>query len=315
MCASSLLLAALLGQAVSDVAVPERLRAVTCPPELSGLAWAAPLDGYLAVSDDTGLKANKTYHAPFVLLLSRAGALDAQPVPLKGVASLDDAESITRGPGDTFFLTTSHSHDREGRVRPARRQLLWLSLDGRALAVKAALDLTAVADAQGRSLARLAAGRDGDLDVEALAFRDGDLLVGLKSPLDDAGAATIVRLAGVEQSFAAGRVAPESVSAWARLHLDVEGPDGAKAPEGVTDLLFLPDGTLVLTANAPKSGRPDGGGAVWAVKAPPSGAPELVRRFKGLKPEGVALAPDGRSLVVVFDRGQEVPQWARLALP
>lgn len=37
---------------------------------------------------------------------------------------------------------------------------------------------------------------------------------------------------------------------------------------------------------------------------------KLVRRFPGLKPEGVTLAPDGRGLTVVFDRNSRDPLWA-----
>jgi hypothetical protein len=35
----------------------------------------------------------------------------------------------------------------------------------------------------------------------------------------------------------------------------------------------------------------------------------LVRRFPGLKPEGVTVAPDGKTLTLVFDRDRRDPLW------
>jgi len=43
----------------------------------------------------------------------------------------------------------------------------------------------------------------------------------------------------------------------------------------------------------------DGGGALYRVA--PDGKPVLVRRFAGLKPEGITVAEDGKALIVVFD--------------
>ena len=80
-------------------------------------------------------------------------------------------------------------------------------------------------------------------------------------------------------------------------------------------MTFLPDGSLVATANAPKGGRHDGGGAVWWARSPVGAtAPVLLERFADLKPEGVTRAPQG-GLAIVFDRHGEQPQWMELAPP
>jgi len=90
---------------------------------------------------------------------------------------------------------------------------------------------------------------------------------------------------------------------------------GARVCQGLADLAFLPDGNLVAAANAPKSGPGDGGGALWLLRAVPGGfTPELLQRFDGLKPEGVTLAPGGRSLMVVFDSVED-PRWMELPIP
>jgi hypothetical protein len=83
--------------------------------------------------------------------------------------------------------------------------------------------------------------------------------------------------------------------------------------EGVADLAALPDGTLLIAANSPKNMPADGGGALWKLKEPHAPA-ELLKRFDGLKPEGVALTPTGKDVVVVFDTDGKKPLWIRLSL-
>lgn len=292
-----------------DLTVPAALTEKTCAPELSGIAWAPALQRYLVLSDDTGKLDTPSWHAPWVFTLDAQGAFDPSYRVLEGLEALDDAESITPGPDGTFFLTTSHAMTKKGKAKPARRQLLWLALTKDKLSVRGRFDLSTL------ELERVAAGRDDELDIEAIAFRDGALFVGLKAPLDAEGRASIVRIEDIAAAFDAKRAAKLVVTRWAAPLLRVTDPEGKLVPEGVTDLLFLPDGRLVLAANAPKSGKPDGGGALWLLEKPDA-APVLLYRFgDGLKPEGLTLTPDGQRLVVVFDRGQDAAQWLRLPLP
>jgi hypothetical protein len=91
---------------------------------------------------------------------------------------------------------------------------------------------------------------------------------------------------------------------------------GSRICQGISDLTFLADGSLVMTANAPKGGPKDHGGAVWLARAPVGKvAPVLLHRFPDLKPEGITLSARGHSLVVVFDRDREPPKWTEIALP
>ncbi len=300
------LLAAAPTPAPVDVAVPKELAAKSCTPELSGITWVPSISRYLAVSDDTGILDTASWHAPWLFTLDAEGHYDAAPRVIEGLESLDDGESITPGPPGTFFLTTSHTKNKKGNSKPARRQLLWLTLEGERLRVSGRFDLSTLA------LDQLITGRDDELDIEAIAFRDGALFVGHKAPLDATGRAAIVRIGDIAAVF---KGAPAKPAVWSRPMLEVPDAEGTLVPEGVTDLLFLPGGRMVLAANAPKSGKPDGGGAVWRLDGPDA-KPVLLHRFPGLKPEGLTLSPDGKQLVVVFDRGDQLPsQWVHLPLP
>lgn len=308
------LLALAAAPALRPVLVPPALLAVTSPPEPSGLVWSPGLGRYLVVSDDTGLDRRGARHAPLLLAMDAEGRLDEAPVPITGIDALDDAEAICAGPGDTLFVATSHSPNHAGRTPRARRQLLHARVEGRSLAVIGRLDLTAAGGpASLLGVAGLPA--DGPLDVEALAYRDGALLVGLKSPLSAGGGAIVVRLAGAAEAAGRGSIPAGALTPWAELPLCVEGRHG-RACQGLADLLFLDDGSLVAAANAPKGGPGDGGGAVWWIPAPAgSAAPRLLQRFEGHKPEGLARAPGRPELVVVLDGDRRGPLWTTIPLP
>ncbi len=313
MFASEALLVALLGApAPAQIAVPAALGAQNATIEPSGIVWAAPLERYLVISDDTGAAGDG--HRPWVLAMSRKGAFDDAMVPILGVEALNDPEAICKGPGGTFFLTTSHSPNKKGHTKPARRMLLHLELRGRALSVIGKVDLTTARSTSGASLLGIA-GLDpkAHLDIEALAFSDGALLVGLKSPLSARGGAVIVRLADPAGALAKGAIPRGAVTRALELPLEVER-DGRAVHQGISDLLVLPDGSLVVLANSPKGAEHDGGGAMYWLKAG-ARTPVLLQRFRGLKPEGVALSEDGKGLVLVFDNDSRPPLWMSWALP
>jgi hypothetical protein len=73
----------------------------------------------------------------------------------------------------------------------------------------------------------------------------------------------------------------------------------------------MQDGSLLVLANAPKGGTPDGGGALWKLVAGSGSgsSPVLLERFVGLKPEGISISADGASAIIVFDRDGQQPMW------
>jgi hypothetical protein len=300
--------------AIHDVTVPSGLRAVTSNPEFSGIVWSPTLKRYLIVTDDTGLSDRGTKHTPLIVALSENGTLDSEPVPIVGIKKMDDAESICAGPDGTFFLATSHSPNDDGETHKSRRLLLHLKVANRSLKVLGQLDLTELDG--GQSLLEVAGlPKDGRLDVEALAYRDRSLYIGLKSPLAKNGAAVILRLSDPVKAARDRRVGVGSLVAFVQVPLCVPVGDRSVC-QGLSEMTFLADGSLVATANAPKGGPKDHGGSLWHLPAPIMDTkPILLYRFAGLAPEGVTLAPNGRELTLVFDTHQQVPKWAHVPLP
>lgn len=302
------------GPVIREIAVPSELAAVTSNPELSGVVWSPSLHRYLVASDDSGLRDSGTNHEPVLLGLSESGALDKTPIRIRGVDKINDPESLCAGPNGTYFLATSHSPNRENRTPSVRRQLLHLEESKGGLRVLAGIDLTRVKGA-GSLLALAGLPADGRLDIEAIAYHEGALFVGFKSPLTAAGEAVIVRVPDILTVLRAGRLDAKTAGRFlaAPLCVDVKGE---RICQGISDMTFVADGSLVLTANAPKGGAKDHGGSLWLLP-PPVGkkAPVLLDRFPELKPEGVTLAASGRSLVVVFDCDTKAPKWTELPLP
>jgi hypothetical protein len=121
-----------------------------------------------------------------------------------------------------------------------------------------------------------------------------------------------LRLPDVVSVLKAGALPAGALSLWSRAKFCVPH-EGKTVCQGIADLAFAPDGSLLVAANAPKGMAADGGGSLWKVSAP-NASPTLLKRFDGLKPEGVALAPDHISAVVVFDTDGRKPLWIRWTL-
>jgi hypothetical protein len=299
------------GPAPTPLHVPEALRRRVSRVEASGLAWAPVLDRYLVAIDDTIDGDDRDRRAPFLVTLDRQGRFDEAPLEIAGLDHLDDAESICAAGPDRFFLLTSHSPNRKGRVRASRRQLVDLRLERGKLRAAARVDLAAGDGGLPALLARAGVPTPHGIDAEAIAFHGGALHVGLKAPLDGRGAALLVRLGDPARVFSAGAL-PTALATIARRVRLPGGPMGTVG-EGLSDVVFRDDGGLFATANAPKDGVADGGGALWSLPADAHAAPTLLARFPGLKPEGLARTPDGPALVVLFDRGDAEPWWTTWA--
>jgi hypothetical protein len=299
------------------IVVPAELSKRSVNPEASGIVWCPQLSRYLVVSDDIGRKADGTAHAPWLLAMTVDGRFDPEPVPIAGLERLNDPESLTAGPDGTIFLATSHAPRKSGReAGDDRSVLLHLAVSGRGLRVLGKLGLTGP---NGETAALLTlAGVDpaGRLDVEAIAYRAGALYVGLKSPLNASGAAVILRLDNPVAAARAGALPPGALSRWTDVKLAVDDK-GTRVSQGISDMTFLADGSLVLLSNTPKGAAGGGGGAMWWFKYPSDQGkvPALLKHFDNLHPEGVTLAADGASLVVVFDENQEKSLWLQWPLP
>lgn len=274
--------------------------------EPSGLLARPSEARYLVVSDDTGRDAGEG--EPWIFAMSANGEIAAEPLRLNGVREVDDLEAITAGDQGEIYLLASQSHSRKGRRKPARTALLRVLSEASGLRVDGEVHIAEWLDGDAPSAAALGLpGGTGALDIEGLAFRDGALYAGLKAPLDADGNALVWKIALPGALFESGP-SKAGLSLWGRARVDVELA-GQTVPGGISDLLFLPDGTLVI-ASTPSTA--DGAaGALWRVDHPQEGAlaPRLIQRFPASKPEGLAPSLGGGKLMIVFDAGSATPSF------
>lgn len=276
--------------------------------EPSGAVWLAERGRLLVVSDDTGHE-GADEHRPWVFTATAGGTFDPAPLPIDGVDRISDLEAVTRAPDGTLYLAASQSLSKRGR-RPDKRQwLLRARLDGERLVATGKIRLYAalVAGLSAEALAELGVGPA--LDIEGIAWRDGDLLVGLKAPSDAAGRAVVWRLADVDALLDRGGVDPAQRDAAVTRFAAIALPTGSTgAPGGISDLLLEGDRLYLLSTWA--DGPPCG--AAWRLDLPPDGRePVRLADWDGYKPEALARTGDG-GLVVLFDTGDDPPRLARL---
>jgi len=303
--------------------------------EPSGLAWIPEMDRFLVVSDDTG-HPGQNEHAPWLLTMDRNGRFDDGPVEVDGVDSWNDLESIARAPDGTIWVLASQSVSRRGHRAEPRTLLVSLALvDGRLRATgSASLSKALAAAGDDAWLASLGlsgrapgfekgvAGFDRELNIEGMTWDGDGLLLGLKRPLGADGRAIVWSLSHPGRLLATGRLDRADVKVHARVDLPA-GPAGHEVAAGISDLLKLPDGRVLLLGVSlrPTDGAepfPGDYSAMFTVAAP-AGAGDWtarkVRDFPGVKAEGVAPGPDAGLLMIVFDRDAKTPLWTTMPVP
>lgn len=313
---------ALAGSGVSadakpaPIKVPEKLKA-TSRVEPSAVLYRPDLSRYLVVSDDTGFE-DKDEHSPWLFTMDERGALDPEPILVSGVKELNDLESITAGEGGSIYVLSSQGYSKKGKRKKSRTALLKLAPEGRGFRTEAEMHLVSLIEAAGAAeMAKLGlSGGTRDLEIEGMAYHQGSLYFGVKAPLDEQGNAMIWKVADPKALFSATSLGATGLSLWARARLEAE-VDGRPVPGGISELLFLPDGSLLITSTSSKEQGSVESGKLWRVPLPAAGSlsPELVKSFPALKPEGLCLSSTPGKLVVVFDTGPSTPMWLEMPWP
>lgn len=296
--------------------IPPALRTKT-RLEPSGVLWRPELQRFIVVSDDTGQK-EAGDRAPWLFAMGRDGAFDPEPLPIAGVGEIDDLESIAAGEGGEVYALASQSLSRHGKRPPSRTSFLRLMPDGRGFRADAEVHLADVLEAAGPAVMAKLGLPNGtrELDIEGMAYHNGALYLGLKAPLDPQGNAMLWRIGDPRLFFAQRSLEHAALSLWATAHIDAEA-GGKSAPGGVSDLLFMPDGSLMITSTPSTSEATPQSGKLWSVATPAAGvlSPREIRAFSGLKPEGLSLSPTPGRVVIVFDAGGDVPSWLEIPWP
>jgi len=295
--------------------VPDRLQSMS-RLEPSGLIWVDQLNQYLMVSDDTGFK-KANNHAPWLFGLTVDGKVNAEPIKVQGLKEVNDLEAITSDGRGLYYILSSQSHNRKGKRKKNRQLFARIVLDGQTFRSDGAVYLVELLKSAGQEFIEGLGLKDlTSLDIEGMTMRSGSLLIGLKAPLDANGKAIIWKMDFPERLFDSGDIRNCGLSHWSSVQLEVQA-DNAKAPGGISELLALPDGTLLISATASGIDTRSQDGSIYFARSPNVGTTyaRKIREFPGLKPEGLALSPVAGRYMVVFDRGNDTPSWIELPWP
>jgi hypothetical protein len=273
--------------------------------EASGLLYLPDLRRLLVASDETPGKRAEAFLLDSALRVEKT-------VPIAGLERMDDMEAVAAGWGNSIYFLSSQSRTRKGKLPAERKLLAKAGRSGGALVLEGKLALADSLEALAKrspdapwSPWLLAALAEGTLDIEGLAWKDGDLYLGVKAPLR-AGKALILRLAGADsllggKSAAGKSPAPAAVSIWKEFALH-DARTGTAC--GISELLMRGREIFLLSTGKPAAGGH--AGSLWILKDGAE-APALIRDFGGERPEGLAFDAGGDSLYVAFDNGDRGP--------
>ncbi|RMC64893.1 DUF3616 domain-containing protein [Sinorhizobium meliloti] len=161
----------------------------------AGLAGSSEYDGVCEVS-----AAAKLDDSHFIVASDETQTLtvykryEATPLASFGVGDVTDIEAAARV-GNTIFWLTSHSLNKEGEDKKKRKLLLATSYDPQTQRLALIGEYRQLRAQIASALAMQEDALKGELNIEGLAATpEGDLLVGLRSPLPAGKTATVVKL-------------------------------------------------------------------------------------------------------------------------
>ncbi len=261
--------------------------------EPSGAIYLDDLKKFLVISDDTDKQKSAA-----LFLVNRDGKVDEQFLTVPGVGEVSDFESISQS-GDMIYLLASQGFNKKGKDKEERNVFIRVKREGLTLSRAERVDfkpmlLKAIGQSKDASLKTAFSGQKfGDIDIESHFTIGKDLYLGFKHPITKDNESVIIKITDLDLIFTKKELAADKISMWRTLNFTkVEG-----LPHRLSDLVNV-DGQIYAATVC----KNEDCGAIW--KLPSSdkkAAPQMMRFFKDLKPEGMAFDSKEQSLFVTFD--------------
>jgi multidrug resistance efflux pump len=271
--------------------------------EASGVLYLDDIDKYLVISDDTPLK------KPFLFIMNGEGQIEKEAV-IAGLQKINDMEGLAGGNDGYMYVLSSQSYNSSGKLSDARKLFLRVARSGESFTLKGSIQLYDVLHSAAEKnpeqpWARYLtmAIKDSSLDIEGVAFRQGELYLGIKNPLLDNGA-VILNIGKADELFGASGINAADIAIWRQWKL-IDPATGA--PGHISDLQFNGDKLYALSVDEGTNG--DSGkksGALWRCRFGDE-QPACIQHFTNCKPEGVAFNNRTGELIVTFDNGSKRP--------
>jgi hypothetical protein len=243
-------------------------------------------------------------------MMDASGKIGQNPVPLRGIKSVNDLEAIVPAGNDLFYLVSSQNISKKGKRPKSREQIIRLKRNGNNLTVTGRVHFLStlresysMTELTALGLEKFEKDAQPVLNIEGAAFYQNALYLGLKEPVA-ANGTIIWKLDDVETLFDTNRLAPGQLTLNGHVQLGQHKNNTAS----ISVLLFLALGVLWALSTIANVDEEDQLGGFHRIKQFSDGHLEAERifEFPGLKPEGLCLQGSNR-FVIVFDNDNNVP--------
>ena len=264
--------------------------------EASGIVWNPIAKHYLLLSDE------KVKGQDNLFIMNEKGIITAGLTIQEGQHyKIDDVESISME-GDDFYILSSLSHSKKGKLKAKRKKLLRFKYQQQQITEKQEIDLYAVLAAikevpttDIKLVSFLNQALDGQsMDIESHFVKNNDLYLGFKSPYAGSQNTLIIRLHDVKAMFE-GKIPQADIwQSIALLDPETGEPMRLSDMQRVDDQLFL---LSVSRSSVKKS-------VLWSYQLKHKTI-NYIKQFPELKAEGISYRQKKSEFMIVFDEGKK----------
>lgn len=273
--------------------------------EASGLIFLEDLDRYLVISDETENK------RPVLYLMNRLGHAD-QAVSIQGLEHINDMESVCKGDNGDIYIASSQSFNKKGKLSDKRKLFIRVERNGINFKLKNRIllyDLLEEATEKftGNLWKQVFSGSTA-INIEGMFFKDGAIFLSFKKPLNE-GKSVILKIRNINRVLEENRIRADDLSLWKSL--DLKDPITG-IPTAISDLCLHQDKLFILSYAKIEKDSPFRKkdlkklGELWEYDMQQNQL-TLLKTFRNMQPEGLAVLPDSETLTIVFDNGGDSP--------
>lgn len=252
--------------------------------EASGAVFVPETGNFLVVSDETEKK------TPLLFEVGKNG--ETKTISINNFSKINDLESIAKESENTYLIMSSLSYSKKGKLKPERRILARVTFSNGEANLEKAVDFYEIL----RDFAEKSTSEAADflrkgiaektIDIEGMFVIDNSLFIAFKNPiLNENG--IIFEISGYETVFAEKRISESQIKT---MFVDVP------RERRISDIYMQSPDKFYYTASC----NSEKCGGLYRFE---NGKSALIKDFKELKPEGIAIDGDG-NFFIFFDLGQ-----------
>lgn len=294
-----------------EISLPQKLQHQT-RFEPSGICYLSESDRFLIASDDTGIQDASNDHCPCLFLMDRKGQIDAAPVHLTELDTFNDIEAITPANNGIIYLISSQNISMRGKRPKSREQIIQLKVSNDQFHVTGKIHLLSLllnhfttTELKNLGLTHYEADRKPVINIEAAAYLNGDLYLGLKEPVTQNGA-LLWKISDIASLF--------KLNSLKHNQLSIAGYIDFKNGSGFSDMVFDHQGTLWACSTIPDISLEAQSGGFFKLVQNSEGTyqAQRIHTFPGMKPEGICIHE--KQFTLIFDCDDAIPSFINIAI-